>query len=90
MVTIRFSDHLRRFVELPEQFECNSVTVGEAIEQLELSFPGISSLMLHENGKLRPHVNIFLDNSMIRDRNGLSDRLENVDEIAIMQALSGG
>lgn len=90
MVAVRFSNHLKRFIELPQQFESNAFNVRELLNQLEKEFPGIASYLLHENGKLRQHVNIFLDNAMIRDRNELTDLLDNVDEVVIMQALSGG
>lgn len=90
MITVRFSNHLRRFVDLPDSFESDSSTVKELIDQLEEAFPGVSSYLLHENGCVRQHVNIFLDNRMVKDRNSLSDSLEQVSEVAIMQALSGG
>lgn len=90
MVTVRFSSHLRRFIDLPDLFECESETVRDLVDQLEEAFPGVSSYLLHENGCVRQHVNIFLDNGIIKDRTELSDSLEQVSEVAIMQALSGG
>ncbi len=90
MVAVRFSNHLRRFIDLPDVFECESADVRELINALELSFPGVASYLLHENGCVRQHVNIFLDDAILKDRIKLSDSLEQVTEIAIMQALSGG
>ena len=90
MITVRFSNHLRRFVDLPDAFESEATTVRELVDQLEEAFPGVSSYLLHENGCIRQHVNIFLDNGFIKDRAELSDSLDQVSEVAIMQALSGG
>jgi hypothetical protein len=46
--------------------------------------------VLDDQGRLRQHVNIFIDGVMIKDRNHLSDPFQENSEIYIMQALSGG
>ncbi|HAA14440.1 MAG TPA: molybdenum cofactor biosynthesis protein MoaD, partial [Cytophagales bacterium] len=43
-----------------------------------------------DQGQLRKHVNVFVGNTLIADRIGLSDALTAQDEVYIMQALSGG
>ena len=58
-VQIKFSAHLKRFVELPNEFAATGETVHDVLERLEIAHPGVSSYVLHENGKLRQHVNIF-------------------------------
>ena len=57
---------------------------------MDASYPGISNYILDEQGRLRRHVNIFIDGAMIRDRVSLTDRIDEKSEIYIMQALSGG
>lgn len=57
---------------------------------MDASYPGISNYILDEQGRLRRHVNIFIDGVMIRDRVSLTDRFDEKSEIYIMQALSGG
>lgn len=89
-VEIKFSAHLKRFVDLPDSYPANGETVRDVVAQLESDFPGVSAYLLHENGKLRQHVNLFLDERMIRDRDGLSDSLEDTKTLFVMQALSGG
>jgi molybdopterin synthase sulfur carrier subunit len=89
-VEIRFSSHLKRFIDLPETHLATGETVRDIVDALESSFPGVSGYLLHENGKLRQHVNLFLDDRMVSDREGLSDTLENTKTIYVMQALSGG
>lgn len=87
---VNFSSHLKRFIELPESFDAQGTTVREIIEDLEANFSGISGYLLHENGKLRQHVNVFLDDAMVGDRTGLSDSVKDTKTIFVMQALSGG
>ena len=46
--------------------------------------------MLDEQGALRPHMVIFVDNEPIHDRVQLSDAVSPDGELFVMQALSGG
>lgn len=89
-IEIRFSAHLKRFVDLPDVYRTSGSSVRDVIDQLESDFPGVTTYLLHENGKLRQHVNLFLDERMIRDRDRLSDTLDNTKTIFVIQALSGG
>ena len=62
-------------------FEVN--TVAELVA-------GIAFYICDERGRLRRHVNIFVDEKMVNDRGKLSDPLGNDSQVLIMQALSGG
>lgn len=90
MVQVRLPKHLLRFVEAPTKCEADGVSVAEVVTDLERQFPGLAAYLIHENGNLRQHVNIFLDEKHVTDRAGLSDPVDGVSEIVIMQALSGG
>ncbi len=89
-VTVHFSAHLRRFMELPKTCEATGSTVRELILDLERQFPGVTDYILHENGKLRQHVNLFVDQAMVSDRDEQSDSVLKANELFVMQALSGG
>ncbi len=90
MIEVSFPPHLRRFIDLPENCQVNGKTVREILDDLETNYPGVQGYLLHENGALRQHVNLFLDERLIHDRQELSDSTEGVKELVIMQALSGG
>ena len=90
MVRVHFSRHLLRHLPVPEQCVASGSTIREVIDDLERRFPGLTTYILHENGVLRQHVNVFLENRLLKDREALSDTLDGVEEISIMQALSGG
>ncbi len=90
MVRVNFTPHLRRFIDLPASCEVTGSTVRELIDKLEVKFPGVSDYLLHENGRIRQHVNLFLDQQLIEDRESLGDSVAEVKELHIMQALSGG
>ena len=89
-IEVRFPPHLRRFIDVPETHSVTANTVRDVVDQLELEFPGVANYLLHENGNMRQHVNIFLGDRLITDRISLSDCVDGVQQIAIMEALSGG
>lgn len=64
--------------------------LSAALKDLDKEFPGLRSYLVNDDGSLRKHVNIFIDNQLIEDRTTLSDPLYEQNEIYIMQALSGG
>ncbi|MCH7493353.1 MoaD/ThiS family protein [bacterium] len=65
-------------------------TVAEVVAALEAARPGLRDFILDEHGKLRKHVNIFVGQKMVGDRDGLSDTLAPDAKLFVMQALSGG
>jgi molybdopterin converting factor small subunit len=65
-------------------------TVAEALEQLAGLHPGVRERVLDESGQIRPHINIFVGEDNIRDASGLSTRLPEDCELAILPAVSGG
>ena len=52
--------------------------------------PGLAFYVCDERGRLRQHVNIFVENERVSDRRGLSDAVAPDARVFILQALSGG
>ena len=90
MVKVHFTQALQRFYPDLQVLHLEAQTLSEILKILDQKFPGLSSYLVDEQGALRQHVNIFLDDRMIDDRTTLTDPLESVEELYIMQALSGG
>ena len=90
MPTVKFTYALKRFFPGLQHTPANGGTLAAVLEEMESHYPGVRSYVLDEQGKLRQHVNIFIDGTMIRDRNTLTDPFTENSEIYIMQALSGG
>ncbi|WP_020532095.1 MoaD/ThiS family protein [Flexithrix dorotheae] len=90
MAVIQFTTNLKRFYPDLNAIEIDAKTVAELIQKVDLKFPGLKDYVVDEQGKLRKHVNIFIGNNMIKDRETLLDTITEKDEIYIMQALSGG
>ncbi|MBK5271266.1 MAG: MoaD/ThiS family protein [Bacteroidia bacterium] len=90
MPTVKFTYALKRFFPKLKDVPANGNSLPEIFKEIETSYPGISSYVLDERGSLRKHVNIFVDGTMIDDREKLSDAVSSNSEIYIIQALSGG
>lgn len=91
MAQVTFTKHLKRF--FPTLKDCEQVggtTVREVLDHLDKLYPGFSGYVVDEVGRLRRHVNIFVRQEPIYDREELSDKVGEADEVFIVQALSGG
>ena len=65
-------------------------SVSEIVKGLDQQYPGLKDYLVDEQGRLRQHVNIFIGDKLIKDKEKLTDHVTDTDEIFIMQALSGG
>lgn len=90
MIKVEFTPALKRFFPNIQAQEVEATTLEEAMQQLEENYPGINTYLRDETGQLRKHINIFVDQELVRDRQHLADTLEGKREILIFQALSGG
>jgi len=70
--------------------DTSPATVADALRALGAAHPGLCARILTERGEVRPHVNVFLADTNIRDAGGLAARVPEGCEIAILPAVSGG
>ena len=66
------------------------MTIVEAIELLGREFPGIQQRVLDDQGNIRRHVNVFVDDENIRFKQGDTTQVTHASEIRIYPAMSGG
>ncbi len=92
MAQVEFTRHLPTlFPQLGrEPLSLDGATVADVVQALEAIAPGIAFYICDERGRLRRHVNIFVDDEMLVDRRELSDRITESTHVFIAQALSGG
>jgi len=67
--------------------EAAGATLGEVLADLDRQFRGIRFRMLDEQDRLRPHMRVFVNRLAVHD---LAHPLRPTDDVAIVQALSGG
>ena len=89
MPRVVFTANLKRHVDCPE-----TVVAGETVRQsLDAVFADNKRLrgyILDDQNRMRTHMVIYVNGRPVKDRDGLSDSVEDTDEIYVMQALSGG
>ena len=90
MVRVKFTSHLYKFFPGLTELEIEANTVAELIAVMDAQFPGLAAYIVDEVGALRKHVNIFIGDSLIYDRQKLGDAVKHGDKVYVMQALSGG
>jgi molybdopterin converting factor small subunit len=86
------------FIPPPLRPECGGAaelvveadTVQAALLAIAASHPGLYRGVCHETGAVRRHINLFVNNDHIRDRQGLDTPLVAGDTLCILPAVSGG
>ena len=76
-------------LEAPE-LHVKAASVAEVVQGLEARAPGFAFYVCDERGRLRTHVNIFVGQDRVSDRQRLTDQVNSDSRVLIMQALSGG
>lgn len=89
MARLNFTTHLTRHRPV-RALEAPGATVAEVLAHALQGDPLLRSYVLDDQGRLRKHVNIYLDGRLIRDRLRLADPVGPASELYVMQALSGG
>jgi molybdopterin converting factor small subunit len=61
-------------------------TLGELLRELERSEPGLERWILDERGRIRPHINVFVNGERGSEDTLVSDS----DRVEVLPAISGG
>lgn len=89
MPQVIFTSNLARHIDCPSgEGQGNSVRL--VLEYVFQKQPEIRSYILDDQNRLRQHVAVFVDEKPVRDRDGLSDAVNDDSKVFILQALSGG
>ena len=77
---------LRSYTKV-SRVEAAGATLGEILVDLDRQFPGLRFRMVDEQDRLRPNMRVFVNGLATFD---LALPLQPDDDVAIVQALSGG
>lgn len=67
--------------------EATGSSLAELLADLDRRHPGLRFRMVDEQDRLRPHMRVFVNRVAVHD---LAHPISPGDEVAIVQALSGG
>ena len=81
---------LRSYCGGASHLPISASTVRGALEELERHHPGLHRNICDETGAVRRHINVFVNKSHMRDREGLDTSLVPGDTVTILPAISGG
>lgn len=84
---VRIPTPLRSYTAQAAHVSAEGATVAEVLADLDRQFPGIRFRVVDEQGRLRKHMKVFVNEDVVRD---LATPLTPTDEVTLMQALSGG
>lgn len=89
-VTVKIPAPLRRLTDGQREVTTTAATVGECLEWLGQTFPGLKDRICEADGSVRRFVNIYVRGEDIRFSNGLATPLHDGDDVSIVPAASGG
>jgi hypothetical protein len=92
MARVELTNHLHAFFPdlAGRVLDVPGATVAEVVRGMEALAPGFAFYVCDEVGRLRQHVNVFVDGERVNDRATLSDPVAPGTRVLILQALSGG
>jgi molybdopterin converting factor small subunit len=84
---VRVASPLRSYTGGEANVTATGTSVAQVLDDLDRQYPGIRFRIVDEQGRLREHVNLWLDEERVRE---LAVPVGDATELVIMQALSGG
>jgi molybdopterin synthase sulfur carrier subunit len=89
-VTLHVPGPLRTYCAGAAQIPITAHTVREALEDLQRRESALYRNVCDETGKVRRHLNVFVNSDNVRDLDGVDTRLKAGDVLTILPAVSGG
>jgi len=89
-VTVHVPSALRRYCGGAADLPLVATTVRAVLQDLERSQPSLYRNICDETGALRRHLNVFINDLHMRDRDGIDSALAPGDVVTILAAVSGG
>jgi len=86
---VAFTANLQRYLACPVQ-EAPGGSVRTVLDNLFATNPRLRSYILDDQGCLRRHVHIYVNEARVSDPARLTDSVRDSDEIFVFQALTGG
>ena len=89
-VTVCIPVPLRAFTEGAAEIRVPAETVEDALAAIGERHGGFLSRVLTPEGRLRPHVNVFVGQESVKGLDGLATRLPGGAVLLIVPAVAGG
>jgi sulfur-carrier protein len=84
---VRIPSPLRSYTDQQANVTAVGGTINDVLHDLDRQFPGLRFRVVDEQGNLRKHMRVFVNEDIVRD---LTTSLNESDLLTLMQGLSGG
>ncbi|HET8560449.1 MAG TPA: MoaD/ThiS family protein [Marmoricola sp.] len=88
-IEVRIPTILRSYTGGEKAVEGSGTTLGELVDDLESSHPGIRERLL-DGEELRRFVNVYVNDEDVRFAGGLQAPVADGDQVVILPAVAGG
>jgi len=89
-VEVFVPEQLRQYCGQARTLDVAGTTVRAVLAEMEREYPALYVNVCDETGAVRRHINIFVNDDHMRDRDGLDTIVAPGDEVTILPAVSGG
>jgi sulfur-carrier protein len=86
MATVRLRGQLKQLAGDEAEHAHAGATVADVLRELEKAHPAVRGWVLDERGRIRPHINVFVNGERGREDAAVSDG----DRLEVIPAISGG
>ena len=83
---VRLRGHLKKLAGDQAEHELDGASVADLLRALERSQPALAGWILDERGRIRRHINVFVNGEQEREDSAVGTG----DEVEIIPAISGG
>jgi sulfur-carrier protein len=91
LIRVRLTAQLRDYAKGVREVELDSAgDLRSMVGRLEKSFPGIAGRIVDDQGKIRAHVNVFVNSENSRELNNEKTPLRDGDVVHILPSVAGG
>ena len=90
IIKIHVPGALRAYCGGAAQLSITASTVRAALEDLQRTQAALYRNLCDETGKVRQHLNVFVNSDNVRDLDGVDTTLTQGDVVTILPAVSGG
>ncbi len=90
MPEVRLPTLLRQHAGGQSSVSVEGATIGEVLESLQRSYPGMAGQLVTSDGTLHKFVNVYLNDDDVRYMEKLDTKVQAGDTISILPAVAGG
>jgi molybdopterin converting factor small subunit len=87
---VRLPTILRSYAAGQSTVDAAGSTVGQVVDDLVATYPGMAGHLKAPDGGLHRFVNVYVNDEDVRYQGGLEAKVGEADEVSILPAVAGG